>query len=154
MEEETTNGIFSKKSDHVFKELSGSDEVSSESWSLDSDFKDEVSVAYHGDGDAKSSRNSPSKRKVEDDDVDTAEATQVAETTVEHSIFRQNQGRQNSKNDIVSALNDSPANVDDSRESLHTIRTEKIQALCNNIHEGSTFEIEMLPASFDTENSK
>ncbi|GLU04308.1 hypothetical protein SLE2022_214620 [Rubroshorea leprosula] len=140
------------KSDHVFKELSGSDEVSSETWSLDSGFNDEASEAYLGDGDAKSSRNTPAKRKVEDDDVEAmVETTQVAETTVEHSTYRWKQERQISKRDLVSMLNDNPANVDGSRESLHSNRTEKIQALGNNNHEGSIFEIEKLPATSDTQ---
>ncbi|GKV21472.1 hypothetical protein SLEP1_g31448 [Rubroshorea leprosula] len=42
MEEEATNGIFSMKSDHVFRELSFSDDHSSEAWSLNSDGQDEV----------------------------------------------------------------------------------------------------------------
>ncbi|GLT51374.1 hypothetical protein SLA2020_247890 [Shorea laevis] len=138
------------KSDHVFKELSGSEEVSSESWSLDSGFNDEASEAHFGEGDARSSRSTHAKRMVEDDDVEAViETAQVADTTEEHPIYRWKQERQISKMVHASALNDNPTNVDDSRESLHTNRVGKIQDLCINNHEGSTYEIEMSPGSSD-----
>ncbi|GKV41637.1 hypothetical protein SLEP1_g49142 [Rubroshorea leprosula] len=48
MEEKATNGIFSMKSDHVFKELSASDEFSSESWSLHSEIEGACGESVHG----------------------------------------------------------------------------------------------------------
>ncbi|GKV25988.1 hypothetical protein SLEP1_g35355 [Rubroshorea leprosula] len=42
MEEEATNGIFSMKSDHLFNMRSDSDNDASESWSVDSEFDNEI----------------------------------------------------------------------------------------------------------------
>ncbi|GLT30955.1 hypothetical protein SLA2020_057270 [Shorea laevis] len=38
------------KSDHVFRELSGSDDYSSESWSLNSDIDEDYGESIHGGG--------------------------------------------------------------------------------------------------------
>ncbi|GLT46107.1 hypothetical protein SLA2020_198900 [Shorea laevis] len=50
MEEEATNGIFSMKSDHVFNELSDSEDCNSESWSLNSGFEGACGESVHGGG--------------------------------------------------------------------------------------------------------
>ncbi|GKV41384.1 hypothetical protein SLEP1_g48927 [Rubroshorea leprosula] len=72
MEEEATNGIFSMKSDHVFRELSASDDLSSESWSLNSDGEDVFAESIHGGGFSKEYGRSAAGR-VEDDDMAKAD---------------------------------------------------------------------------------
>ncbi|GKV52906.1 hypothetical protein SLEP1_g59459, partial [Rubroshorea leprosula] len=67
MEEEATNGIFSMKSDHVFRELSASDNHSSESWSLNSDGEDVFADFVHGGGCSKDYGRSAVGRADEDD---------------------------------------------------------------------------------------
>ncbi|GKU98541.1 hypothetical protein SLEP1_g11532 [Rubroshorea leprosula] len=71
MEEEATNGIFSMKSDHVFRELSASDDHSSESWSLNSDGEDGYAESIHGGGVSREYGRSSAGR---DDDDDMAKA--------------------------------------------------------------------------------
>ncbi|GLT36900.1 hypothetical protein SLA2020_112460 [Shorea laevis] len=72
MEEEATNGIFSMKSDHVFKELSDLDEAFSESWSLDNELDEELSEALLSGGELSGSRNITIEKK-DDDDVEVGE---------------------------------------------------------------------------------
>ncbi|GKV19934.1 hypothetical protein SLEP1_g30130 [Rubroshorea leprosula] len=152
MEEEATNGIFSMKSDHVLKDMSGSDDASSESWSLDKESEDEVGEAYLDGGDAESSRNKINKSKDDAEDVEAREeASQVAKTREEHSSYRWKHERQNSKGDHFPTVNDSPANADDSRGNLQANRDDKIQDFCNNNHEGSTYDVELVPGSLNTQ---
>ncbi|GKV09910.1 hypothetical protein SLEP1_g21342 [Rubroshorea leprosula] len=67
MEEEATNGIFSMKSDHVFRELSASDDHSSESWSLNSDGEDAFAESIHGGGFSREYGKSAAGRADDDD---------------------------------------------------------------------------------------
>ncbi|GKV37864.1 hypothetical protein SLEP1_g45836 [Rubroshorea leprosula] len=72
MEEEATDGKFSMKSDHVFKELSGSDDDSSESWSLGNGLDDELNDAFLGGGNSKNNWNTTGEKK-DDNDVEVEE---------------------------------------------------------------------------------
>ncbi|GLT36780.1 hypothetical protein SLA2020_111360 [Shorea laevis] len=140
------------KSDHVFKELSGSDEVSSESWSIGDGLDDELSEAYLGGEAAKNSRNTITRSRDDDDDVDVVvETPQVAETREENPHYRWEQGCQNSKIDYSLAVNDRLANADEFRDDLHASRDDKIQGLSSSNHEESTFGVEWLPDSFDSQ---
>ncbi|GLU22375.1 hypothetical protein SLE2022_384560 [Rubroshorea leprosula] len=87
MEEEAPNGIFSMKSDHVFRELSDSDDVPSESWSLDGEVDDEVSVVFLGGGEVNGNRNSTSGKKV-DDDVEVEDEVTEEEDRDEQPLYR------------------------------------------------------------------
>ncbi|GKV01589.1 hypothetical protein SLEP1_g14135 [Rubroshorea leprosula] len=76
MEEEATNGIFSMKSDHVFRELSASNDHSSESWSLNSNDEDDIAESIHGGGDSRDYGRRAADRA---DDDDMAKADDVGE---------------------------------------------------------------------------
>ncbi|GLT44816.1 hypothetical protein SLA2020_186930 [Shorea laevis] len=150
MEEEAINGIFSMKSDHVFKELSGFDDVSSESWSLNNGLDDELSEAFVDGAVAKNSRTTIIRSRDDDDDVDeVAETPQVAETSEENPHNRWEQARQISKTVHSLAVNDRPANVVEFRDHLHATRDDKIQGLSNSNHEGSSVGMEWVPGCID-----
>ncbi|GLT36869.1 hypothetical protein SLA2020_112170 [Shorea laevis] len=68
MEEEATNGIFSMKSDHVFNELSDSEEFSSEAWSLYSDVNGACEESVHGGGRIKDNW-TEAKAEIEEDGI-------------------------------------------------------------------------------------
>ncbi|GLU15871.1 hypothetical protein SLE2022_323270 [Rubroshorea leprosula] len=74
MEEEATNNIFFMKSDHVFRELSASDDQSSESWPLNSDNEDAFDESVHGGGYTKDCLEDADGR---DDDDDMARGNDV-----------------------------------------------------------------------------
>ncbi|GKU92387.1 hypothetical protein SLEP1_g6121 [Rubroshorea leprosula] len=89
MEEEATNGIFSMKSDHVFRELSSSDDQNSEAWSLNSDGEEAFDESVHDGGCFKDCWNDEVGRA--DDEVkaraDDVTENQEVEVTVRKKKF-------------------------------------------------------------------
>ncbi|GLT46351.1 hypothetical protein SLA2020_201120 [Shorea laevis] len=80
-------------------EISGSDDASSESWSLDNGSKDELSDAFLGSGSLENSRILIGEKK-DDNDVEIEEETRMeVETKAEQPHSRWKQRSQNSKND-------------------------------------------------------
>ncbi|GKV31769.1 hypothetical protein SLEP1_g40435 [Rubroshorea leprosula] len=154
MEEEATNGIFSMKLDHVFKELSGSDNESSESWSLGNGLDDELSDAFLGGGSSKNSRNTTGEKK-DDNDVEVEEERRMeAETMDEQPHYRWNQKSQNSKGDQNSAVNDVSFNVDGSRDNLLPNGDDKIQYTCSSNNEGYIADKEVVLDSPEAQNTQ
>ncbi|GLT61718.1 hypothetical protein SLA2020_344040 [Shorea laevis] len=106
MEEEATNGIFSMKFDHVFKELSGSDDACLESWSLDSRLDDKLSGSILGGGGSKGSWNITNRKK-DDDDVEVGEkVVKEVEKRDEQTHYHWKLEQQNAKGDQILTVND------------------------------------------------
>ncbi|GLT40912.1 hypothetical protein SLA2020_150090 [Shorea laevis] len=140
-EEEAPNGIFSLKSDHVFRELSDSDEASSESWSLEDEIEDEASVAISGEGEVNSSRNSSRGKKIEDD-VEAAVEEMEEDVRDAQQLYRWTEERQNSIGAQTSAVNDIAFNAVGSQDKQQNNGDDKIQIYCTSNHEKSIADLE------------
>ncbi|GLU19545.1 hypothetical protein SLE2022_357910 [Rubroshorea leprosula] len=150
MEEKAPNEIFSMKSDHVFKELSDSNVVSSESWSLDDDVEDEASVAFLGGGDVNGGRSSTSGKKG-DDDVEVEDEVMEEDDRDEQPRYRWSQEHQNTNGAQLSAVNDIAFNAADSQDKQQTNGDDKIQICCSSNHEKSIANLEVVPDSQGTQ---
>ncbi|GLT40341.1 hypothetical protein SLA2020_144830 [Shorea laevis] len=140
-EEEAPNGIFSMKSDHVFRELSDSDEASSESWSLDDEVEDEASVAILGEGEGNGSRNFNRGKKI-DDDVEVGVDRMEVDDREAQQLYRWTEERQNSIGAQTSTVNDISFNAVGSQDKQQTNGDDKIQICCTSNHEKSIANLE------------
>ncbi|GKV32422.1 hypothetical protein SLEP1_g41033 [Rubroshorea leprosula] len=147
MEEEAINGIFSMKSDHVFKKLSGSDEACSKSWSLDNRLDDELSGLISGGGGSRGSWNITNGKK-DDDDVEVGEeVVKEAEKRDEQTHYRWKQKWQNAKGDQISAMNDILINAEGSQNKLKANWDDKIQFHYTSNHERMIANSKIVPNS-------
>ncbi|GKV32323.1 hypothetical protein SLEP1_g40939 [Rubroshorea leprosula] len=110
MEEEATNGIFSMKSDHLFNMMSDSDNDASESWSVDSEFDNEIMESVQEGGGAKGFRRLLDG-KMEDDDVEEDDIETDTESRGELAHTRWKKERQTGKEDQFSVVNDVSINA-------------------------------------------
>ncbi|GKV53298.1 hypothetical protein SLEP1_g59830, partial [Rubroshorea leprosula] len=150
MEEEAPNGIFSMKSDQVFRELSDSDDGSSESWSLDDDVDEEASVAFLGGGEVNGGWSSTSGKKG-DDDMEVEDEMTEEDDRDEQPPYRWSQERQNTNGAQLSAVNDIAFNAADSQDKQQTNEDDKIQICCTSNHEKSIANLEIVPDSQGTQ---
>ncbi|GLT45520.1 hypothetical protein SLA2020_193470 [Shorea laevis] len=154
MEEEAANGIFSIKSDHVFKILSDSDEGLSESWSLANDSDAEQSEASIGAGELIGSKNISTRKKDEEDVEAGASVLKKAVFREEQSPYRWMTERQISNKDYTSALNDIPFNAEGSQGKQQVTSDGKIQLDCINNHEKFKDDSEIVLESQDSQASQ
>ncbi|GKU86994.1 hypothetical protein SLEP1_g1457 [Rubroshorea leprosula] len=147
MEEEATNGIFSMKSDHVFKLLTDSDEGSLESWSLPNDSDVEHNGASVG------CKNTPTGEEEEEEVV--AGRLELRGTDFEEvqSPYRWVKERQNSNGDHVLTLNDSTFNAEGSQDTHQIVEDGKIQANCSSNHGESKDDLETVLVNQDKKTS-
>ncbi|GKV42979.1 hypothetical protein SLEP1_g50328 [Rubroshorea leprosula] len=117
MEEEASNGIFSMKSDHLFNLMSESDNDALESWSVDSDFDNEIMESVQEGGGSKGVR-SLLDGKLEEDDVDEDDIETDTESRGELAHIRWKKERQNGKEDQISVVNDVSFNAEGYQEDL------------------------------------
>ncbi|GLT63003.1 hypothetical protein SLA2020_356020 [Shorea laevis] len=140
------------KSDHVFKELSGSDEVSSETWSLDNGMEDESSGVFLGGAGSKTSRKNSSGKEGDDNDVDLGEeAAKDSEHSADLPHYRLKKVRQNSNEAPPLVEIDIPTNLAGSRDNPHAKRDGKIYISSNSNHGKFAAEMELVPDSLDAQ---
>ncbi|GKV36551.1 hypothetical protein SLEP1_g44670 [Rubroshorea leprosula] len=147
MVEEATNGIFSMKSDHVFKMLSDSNNDVSESWSQDSEFGNETHESIQEGGGSKGYWNFPDV-KMEEDDVEKEEDLEMDTKTrgeLAHTCWKIK--RQIGKEDQNSALNDISINAECSQEEFADSGDGKNQIQSSDNHERMPADLEIVPES-------